>query len=63
MKEERSREQNNVGLGDVTLKTVMEVRQDFEEHLSRQGALLLVSIVWFPGHCQPVAFQGESEKS
>lgn len=46
------------GLGDVTLKAVMEVRQDFEEHLSRQGAQLLVaSIVWFPGHCQPVTFQ------
>lgn len=33
-----------MGLGDVTLKTVMEVRQGFEEHLSRQGALLLVSL-------------------
>lgn len=42
----------------MTLKAVMEVRQDFEEHLSRQGAQLLVaSIVWFPGHCQPVTFQ------
>lgn len=33
------------GLGDVTLKTVMRLRQDFEKHLSTQGTQSLLSLL------------------